>query len=616
MRFVNLGPLIGARQGVLRPHALNVRFALGRSIVHQMTMLRFGSFASVALVWLAGCASVDSRESSLAARLAAARADAATEAAADSYSQFLIARYASLINDPGEAAEKYALVARDRPGDRSIIDRAVFSALLADEFALARSISAKADPDALSNSDLARMTLAADALARGNYQSVPASLDGREAALFNKLIFESLRAWALFGEGKPVEAQISLLEASSGDPYLDSLVLNLLGLMEVASGDDETALNTFSRIDANGTLIAVAADSYARLLYASGQPEKALGVLDNFLAKAGPNPVVSGLQAKIRAGETPEVRRFDAREGAALSVYVPAAALAAQSQTDLPGVYYSVALRLDPDLHAARALWADALDTAGRSADSIAMLEAIPASSPYYTSAQGQLAWALRRDQQDEKALDLVYLTLATRPGRDLKIQMGDLLRSLDRDGEAANVFTEIIERDNSENRQDWRLYYARGALRESMGLWPLAEEDLKIAMALNPNSADVLNYLGYSWVDRGVNLEQGLDLIRRALTLRPDSGAITDSLGWAHYKLGNIGTAIGYLERAAELAPGSSEINDHLGDAYWADGRIIEARFQWQRAISLIENKAEIESLQRKMLTGPKPYPVQAQRP
>lgn len=596
---------------------LNGRFALGGSFDHLMTMLRLGSVASIALLCLAGCATVaDSREETLAARLAAARAEAATAAAADNYSQFLIARYASLINDPVEAAEKYALVARDRPGDLSIIDRAVFSALLADEFGLARSISAKAGAGTLSSSDLARMTLAADALARKDYGSVPVQLVGDEPAVFNALIFTSLRAWALFGEGKPGEAQMALLDASSGDPYLDSLVLNLLALMEVASGDDESALDTFSRIDANGTLIAVAADSYARLLSANGESEKALGVLENFLTHAGPNPVVSNLAERIRAGETLSVQRLDARQGAALSVYVPAAALAAQSQTDLPGVYYAVALRLDPDLHAARSLWADALDTAGRSGESIQMLESIPVSSPYYTSARGQLAWALRRDEQNEKALDLVYRTLANNPDRDLKIQMGDLLRSLDRDGEAAQVFTEIIEQDTRENRSDWRLYYARGALRETLGLWPLAEADLEKALALNPNSAEVLNYLGYSWVDRGTNLEAGLDMIRRALTLRPDSGAITDSLGWAHYKLGDIETAIGYLERAVELSPGVAEINDHLGDAYWAAGRTTEARYQWQRAITLVENQDEIEDLRRKLLTGPKPYPAQAQRP
>lgn len=581
-----------------------------------MNLLGYGSASFLAAIMLSGCAYTSADDRSLMEHLAAARAAAQTNADAESYSQFLVARYASLINDPDEAAKHYAKVASTLPGDQSIVDRAVFSALLANEFSLARSISSRADSPTFASSDLARLTLATDAIAKGSYSQVPTLLSGEEPSLFNGLLFNSMRAWALQGEGRPSEGQLALLDAISGDRYLDSLILNMLAIMEVSSGEDEKAIETFGKIEQAGTLTAVATELYARLLAATGDREKAVAVLDRFRTDAGPNPLIHALAVSIEAGDDIDIRRLDAAEGAALSVYIPAAALASQSQTDLPGVYYSIALRLDPDLHAARALWADALDTAGRSQDSIEMLEAIPASSPYFTSARGQLAWALRRADENERALDLVYTTLENNPGRDLKIQMGDLLRSLDRDGEAEAVFSEVIASDEAANTADWRLYYARGALRESLGQWPLAEADLQTALSLNPDSPEALNYLGYSWVDRGKNLEEGLDLIRRALTLRPQSGAITDSLGWAHYKLGNIENAIGYLERAVELEPGVAEINDHLGDAYWAGGRLIEARFQWQRAITLLENEDEIDSLQRKMLTGPKPYPVQAQRP
>lgn len=560
--------------------------------------------------------SVDTSKSELHARLAAARADAQTSAAADDYGQFLVARYASLINDPEEAAQKYAQVARSRPDDESLMERAVFSALLADEFALAESIARRASDTVMVGTSLPRLTLAADAFARGDTMKVASLLEGEDAGPFNRLIMSSLRAWALFDLDQVDRAQLTLLDASSGDPYLDSIMLNLLALMEVAAGEDEDALQTFARLDTNDTLIASAATSYARLLVHEGRTTEAIVMLDRFRRAAGHNPSVARLLEQIEAGQPVGVERLTPRQGAALSIYVPAAALASQTQTDLPGVYYSLALRLDPQLHAARALWADALDKAGRSQDSVAMLETIPASSPYYVSARGQLAWALRRGQRNQEALKLVYATLAGDPDRDLKIQMGDLLRSLGHDGEAVKVFTEIISADEAANDRDWRLYFARGAARERLGQWPLAEEDLRTALALNPQSADVMNYLGYSWVDRGLYLEEGLDLIRKALTLRPESGAITDSLGWAHYKIGNYETAVGYLERAVELEPGVTAINDHLGDAYWMAGRQLEARFQWQRAISLMEDEAEIERVQRKMLTGPAQATVAAQHP
>ena len=234
------------------------------------------------------------------------------------------------------------------------------------------------------------------------------------------------------------------------------------------------------------------------------------------------------------------------------------------------------------------------------------MLQSIPDTSPFYTTAAGQLAWAFHRAGRDQDALDLAHRTLAGNPDRDLKIQMADLLRSLDNNDEALSVFSEVIAADEASNEHDWRLYFARATLQERLGRWPQAEQDLLRARELNPSSPDVLNYLGYSWVDRGVELEQGLDLIRKALTLRPESGAITDSLGWAHYKLGDYDKAIVYLERAAELEPGLAEVIDHLGDAYWMVGRRTEARFQWERAITLLDDDSDIADIQSKFLTGP----------
>ncbi|WP_300376476.1 tetratricopeptide repeat protein [Henriciella sp.] len=572
--------------------------------------------ALFSLILLSGCTTIGNDVDELQKRLSMARADAQTNAAADDYGQFLVARYASLTNDPGQAAENYAHVALSQPGDRSIVDRAVFSALLADRFDLARSIASNVSKKADTQSPLASMTLATDALAKARYADVPGLLEDSDPGIFDTLIFTTLRAWALFGEGDTARAQLTLLEASSGDAYLDSLLLNMLAIMEVATGNDAAAVKTFSKLESSGTLIAHGAVSYAQLLSAEGLDQEAKEILENFRANAGPNPLITGLQRRLEQGETLSAHRPDTQEGAALSIYIPAAALASRTQTDLPGVYYALALHLDPDLNAARALWADALDRAGRHTEAIAKLEEIPESSPYYSGARGQLAWAFLRSGDNARALELVQHTLAGQPERDLRIQMGDLLQSLDREEEAVDVFSGIIEDDRASGEQDWRLYYTRGALRERMGLWPSAEQDLKTAKSLNPHAPEVLNYLGYSWIDRGMNLEEGLELVRKALTLRPDSGEITDSLGWAHYRLGNIDQSISYLERAVELKPGLAEINEHLGDAYWAAGRRTEARYQWQRAMSLLEADDEIERLRRKSLTGPVNLPPALQNP
>jgi tetratricopeptide (TPR) repeat protein len=114
-----------------------------------------------------------------------------------------------------------------------------------------------------------------------------------------------------------------------------------------------------------------------------------------------------------------------------------------------------------------------------------------------------------------------------------------------------------------------------------------------------------VLNYLGYSWVDMGINLEKGLELIQKAVDLRPSDGYIVDSLGWAFYKLGRHEDAVRELERAVGLMPGDPILNDHLGDAYWRVGRKLEARFQWTHARDLEPDQDVMAQVLAKLANG-----------
>ena len=95
--------------------------------------------------------------------------------------------------------------------------------------------------------------------------------------------------------------------------------------------------------------------------------------------------------------------------------------------------------------------------------------------------------------------------------------------------------------------------------------------------------------------------------MIERAVDLRPNDGYIIDSLGWAHYRLGNYELAVNYLEQATEVLPGDSTINDHLGDALWWVGRRVEANFQWRRALTLgtEEDAGIIEAIKKKLEHG-----------
>jgi len=165
---------------------------------------------------------------------------------------------------------------------------------------------------------------------------------------------------------------------------------------------------------------------------------------------------------------------------------------------------------------------------------------------------------------------------------------LGNILRARKRYAEAADTYTQALKLVPIPDKRHWSIFYSRGTCYERLKNWPGAEADLQKALQLFPDQPLALNYLGYSWVDQNRNLKQGMALIEKAVALKPDDGYIVDSLGWAHFKLGNYAEAGRFLERAVELKPQDPVLNDHLGDALWRVGREREAKFQWDQSLTL----------------------------
>lgn len=153
--------------------------------------------------------------------------------------------------------------------------------------------------------------------------------------------------------------------------------------------------------------------------------------------------------------------------------------------------------------------------------------------------------------------------------------------------------------------RPNWVLFYQRGICYERSGEWAKAEADFFLALDMEPDQPLVLNYLGYSWLEMGLNYQEALDMIRRAVAARPSDGYIVDSLGWGYYRIGDFENAVKELERAVELRPVDAVINDHFGDALWRVGRKREAEFQWRRALSFDPEEKDAKRILRKLEVG-----------
>jgi tetratricopeptide (TPR) repeat protein len=236
------------------------------------------------------------------------------------------------------------------------------------------------------------------------------------------------------------------------------------------------------------------------------------------------------------------------------------------------------------------------------------MLRRIPPSSPFYEQAQIEVAGGLLARERTGEALGVLQAAARPAGAQEAKFAYANLLAGENRHNEAIAAYTKLIDRLPPEPPEDaWRFLVARGASYLVLDQWPAAEADLKRAVEIAPKEAAALNYLGYSWAERGENLDEAFGLIENAVAIEPNSGAYIDSLGWAHYQRSDYDEAVGHLEHAASLEPGDPTITDHLGDVYWRLGRKIEAGYQWRRVLELEPDdklRAAVEAKLEKGLT------------
>ena len=215
-------------------------------------------------------------------------------------------------------------------------------------------------------------------------------------------------------------------------------------------------------------------------------------------------------------------------------------------------------------------------------------LAGVSEDSPWYVTTEIRRANTQRAAGDPEGGIaTLTALAAGDKDGIEVDSALGDALRMAERFPEAVVAYTRAIDRIDEPMPPHWILFYTRGISNERAGDWPAAEADFREALKLEPDQPLVLNYLGYSMVEKGENLDEALAMIQKAVKGQPDDGYITDSLGWVYYRLGRYQDAVAPMLRAVELTPDDPVINDHLGDVLWMVGRKREAEFQWRRALS-----------------------------
>jgi tetratricopeptide (TPR) repeat protein len=521
------------------------------------------------------------------------------------YGTYLAGRHAEQLRDyPAAVAWFDKAIAAD-PNAPELISRTFMMAVGAGDFDRARALAdqeLKLDPgDALAN-----LVLLIDRLKSGDTAGAIKYASGLPQDGVHRFIAPLALAWTRMAAGDLPGADTALQQLDKFNGF-QPLKNFQLGLLYDFAGQADKATSFYDKTLAdNPQLNWRLTDAIANFYERHGKADKAKALYQKFIDQNVGSEIAQTVLA-ARGPGVPKPLIGPASEGLAEAMFDLASVLNQTETIDLALVYARFALELQPNFRLGQLLLADVLTTQEKPDQSLAVLQQIPRSSPYSWSARLRIAANLDSlDRSDEAIAQLKEMAAEAPKTIGADVQLGDVLRNKKRFAEAAAAYNEAIERAGAEGLPDrWALFYDRGVSYERAGDWKKAEADLEHALELKPDQPLVLNYLGYSWIDKGQKLDQGVKMIEKAVELRPEDGYIVDSLGWAHYRMGDYTGAVEYLERAVELVPSDPTINDHLGDAYWRNGRMTEARYQWRRALQFGPDKDDMPAIEAKLDHG-----------
>ncbi|MEO6015215.1 MAG: tetratricopeptide repeat protein [Devosia sp.] len=450
---------------------------------------------------------------------------------------------------------------------------------------------------------LAQLVLGTEAVKNRRYAAAARDLDKLGADSFEGITGSILRAWALTGDGDVKKAFASLDKVASGG--LEEFLVFHRAIMADVAGQSAEAIGYISEALDADPYTADIVEAYARILGNAGRFDEALKAITAFEAQGLAHPVITKIKEQLTNKQRPGLFADSVQAGAAEMFHSVGMAFAREGSVDMSLVLMRLAQYLDPKNDTVTLVIGQLYDGAGQHEIANSLYDAIPAASLLKPMAIVRVADNLDAMGDRPEAIRRLGNIVSTNPTDiDAISVLGDLLRSDKQFSAAADAYTKALAISGGNTPGDWRFYYVRGIAYERADEFPKAEADFLKALALNPGQPQVLNYLGYSWVDKGLNLDRALDMIKKAVEASPNDGYIIDSLGWAYFRLGRFDEAVEKLEQAAILRPNDPEINDHLGDAYWRVGRKLEAKFQWNVA-SAVDVEGNVKARVQPKLTG-----------
>jgi tetratricopeptide (TPR) repeat protein len=523
---------------------------------------------------------------------------------AEAFATYLSARFAANEHDLPQAARYYGSALENDPANPSLLALSFFYSTTSGDFESAGKY-AQAVVAATPDDRAARLALGVIGFKHKDYADVRRQLSQSAKGPFTVLTLSLFDAWAAAAQ-HDVSGMEKDLVALAEQKGAESMTAFHTALLQDYLGNADAAETAYKKALGSSSPTPRVLEAYGRFLEIHGRGGDAASLYRSHAAEGGLATVTRPGLARIAAGTRPEPMIRNPSDGAAEALFGIAASLTDAQSADVSILYLRMALYLRPDLGLAHVLLADRFETLRKFDAAIAIYHGIEPGSPYFRMAQIQAALDEQRlGRNDDAIADLKKLVAAEPDDSESWIALGDTYRTGDRYAEAVEAYDHAEKSIANPGKRDWPMFYARAMAKERLHRLDDSEADIQTALKLSPEQPELLNYLGYSWVDRGRKIPEALAMLEKARSLRPYDGYIVDSVGWAYYQLGRYEDAAKTLNAAVLLVPGDPTINDHLGDALWKAGRKIEARFQWNHALTFSEKDDDKTAITAKLKNG-----------
>lgn len=517
---------------------------------------------------------------------------------------YLSARFAANQRDYGEAARLFRASLERDPANPELLAAAFYFAVSSGDLdqgaKLAQRVVVNSPDDRI-----ARMTLAIAALKARDYHKARSELSRSAKGPLTSFAVTLMDGWAAAGAGDAGAARANFaslhaLRSADGMVYFnEALLAEYFGEKDAANTAYKAAR------DSSGPTLRLT-EAYGRFLERSGRAGEARALYEKVAAENGFGAVATPGLARLAAGTVPDALAPRAEDGAAEALFGIAATLNDEANRDVSILYLRLALYLNPKLDLGVVVLGERLEAIGKLEEANAAYATIGEKSPYYRVAV--IATAENLAQLDKlRDAEKLLQTLAGKFPEEPEVltALANCYRADKRYSEAVTAYDKVLKVLGPVTKKTWPLLYARATAEQEMGNWEKAEADLKQALTVSPNEPQLLNHLGYSWIEQKRNIKEALTMLEKARALSPQDGYIIDSVGWAYYAVGRYEDAVNALEDAVQIVPGDPTINDHLGDAYWKVGRKLDATFQWHHALAFGAEAGDKAKIEKKLQTN-----------